>query len=253
MSTNICADMVRANDPDRYLATMAAPVIARVGLFALYAFNLEIARAPWASGEAIIAEMRLQWWHDAIDDLYAGTIRAHQILAPLAEVIARHDLPQNLFLSMINARRFDIYRDPHADSTAFDIFINATSGNLMQLAAMALGASPAALPVISDFAYGAGVANLLRAVPELQARGRKPLVLTPDAHARSAVQSLQTARRKRAEVDTTALGAMLVGWRADATLKTALKYPAKVGAGLLQESPAQRHASLIWRRLSGLW
>ncbi|TNF18762.1 MAG: phytoene synthase, partial [Rhodobacteraceae bacterium] len=57
-----CAAIVEKGDPDRFASAMAAPVAARARLFPLYAFNLEVARAPWVTQEPMIAEMRLQWW-----------------------------------------------------------------------------------------------------------------------------------------------------------------------------------------------
>ena len=42
-----CAALVERGDPGRFRATMAAPLAARRVLFPLYAFNLEVARAPW--------------------------------------------------------------------------------------------------------------------------------------------------------------------------------------------------------------
>jgi phytoene/squalene synthetase len=39
-----CADQVREHDPDRYLAALFAPATARRALFALYAFDHEIAK-----------------------------------------------------------------------------------------------------------------------------------------------------------------------------------------------------------------
>ncbi len=41
---NACAAIVQRGDPDRFMATMAAPVAARRVLFPLYALNVEIAR-----------------------------------------------------------------------------------------------------------------------------------------------------------------------------------------------------------------
>ena len=61
MSIQACADLVHRGDPDRFAAIMAAPVGARERLFPIFAFNLEVARAPWVTAEAMIAEMRLQW------------------------------------------------------------------------------------------------------------------------------------------------------------------------------------------------
>ena len=64
-----CADIVRRADPARFQAAMAAPVAARSVLFPIYAFNVEVARAPWVTSEPMIAEMRLQWWVDALEEI----------------------------------------------------------------------------------------------------------------------------------------------------------------------------------------
>ncbi len=59
MNLRDCAERVEKGDPDRFAATMAAPPAARARLWPLYAVNLEIARAPWASSEpATAAAMR---------------------------------------------------------------------------------------------------------------------------------------------------------------------------------------------------
>ena len=77
MTLSACAELVRRGDPDRFLVAMAAPSEARARLLPLYAFNLDIARAPWASTDPNIALMRLQFWRDtlaeiaSIDLLYA--------------------------------------------------------------------------------------------------------------------------------------------------------------------------------------
>ncbi|MEC7961867.1 MAG: squalene/phytoene synthase family protein, partial [Pseudomonadota bacterium] len=76
-----CADLVQRADPDRFLATMAAPPAARDLLFALYAANVEIARAPWLTQEEMIAEMRLQWWRDAFGEIgKKGVVRRHEVV-----------------------------------------------------------------------------------------------------------------------------------------------------------------------------
>ena len=67
-----CAKLVERGDPLRFRAVMAAPSDLRPALFTLFAFNLEVARAPWVTKEAMIAEMRLQWWHDALGEIANG-------------------------------------------------------------------------------------------------------------------------------------------------------------------------------------
>ena len=61
-----CARLLERGDAARFRAVMAAPAPLRPKLFAIFAFNLEVARAPWVTQEPMIAEMRLQWWQDAL-------------------------------------------------------------------------------------------------------------------------------------------------------------------------------------------
>ena len=83
-----CAGLVARGDADRFLAVMAASPPARDVLFPIYAFNVEVARAPWVTEESMIAEMRLQWWRDAVDEIGAhGAVRKHEVVTPLAGVL----------------------------------------------------------------------------------------------------------------------------------------------------------------------
>ncbi|MCA3454148.1 MAG: squalene/phytoene synthase family protein, partial [Rhodobacter sp.] len=94
MTVAACAALVQRGDPDRFMAVMAAPVAARAPLLVLYAFNLEVARAPWVTQEAMIAEMRLQWWRDTVAAMAGpGPVRAHEVATPLAEVVRARRLP----------------------------------------------------------------------------------------------------------------------------------------------------------------
>lgn len=237
MSFDACAEMVRVGDPDRYLSVMAAPQSARDRLFALYAFNLEVARAPWVTSEEMIAEMRLQWWIDTINEIYDGKVRGHEVVGPLASVIETYKLPQHLFIELIEARRFDIYRECHANVSAFNAYISATSGNLMRLASLSLGAQD--LPHIADFGFCLGVANLFRALPTLYTNGKNPIYTEgtldrnavldrklPDNLSKSlteiatdASEKVRAARNFRNKTPKAAIPAMLAGWQVDVPLK----------------------------------
>lgn len=254
MSFSACEKLVKTGDPDRHLSAQTAPPDDRKALMAIYAVNLEIARAPWASREPLVAQMRLCWWGDEIGKIYQGElVDSHEILPTLREIVFDHNLPRELFDTLIEARHFDLHNAPHASREAFDTYINATSGTVMELAARVLGAKPETLPVIRDYAYGSGVANLLRAVPELIARERQPLPASMDGLVEGAVASLGAARKRRRITPVAIMPALLAGWRADATLKEALKRPQSITSGLLEESPAQRMMSLKWRRITKRW
>jgi len=254
MSFNACTALVKSGDPDRYAAAQAAPRERRAALMAIYAFNLETARAPWASPEPLVAQMRLRWWGDEIGKIYQGVlVDTHQILPALREVIFDHNLPRALFDTVIETRHFDLYADPHPSRAAFDSYINATSGSVMELAAKTLGATAETLPVLRDFAYASGVANLLRAVPELVARGRTPLPDAPKTIVTDALDKLAQARQNRRNIPANITPALLAGWRTTATLTEAARRPDSIFAGLLEESPARKMLTLLWRKRLGRW
>lgn len=249
-----CADLVHKSDPDRFQATMAAPVAARPLLFALYAFNTELARAPWASQESMIAEMRVQWWRDVGAEIAGGgTVRRHYVATPLARLL-RPELAQCID-AMAEARRWDIYRDAFEDEAAFDHYIDATSGSLLWMAAGSLGDVDE--EVVRDFGYGVGIANWLRAIPELETQKRIPLLDGTaegvQALARKGLVKLRKARSERAGVSTAAGVAMLSGWQSEAILRQAITQPERVAQGTLGQSEFHRRAGLMWRAALGRW
>ena len=140
MSFEACAALVEKADPLRFRVAMAAPVPARRILFPLYAFNVEVARAPWVTQEAMIAEMRLQWWRDALEEIgQGGNVRGHEVVDGLAQILDAEGAA--CLDGLVAARRWDIYKDAFEDAAHFDDYIDATSGHLMWTAARLLGAA----------------------------------------------------------------------------------------------------------------
>lgn len=249
-----CAALVQRADPDRFMAAMAAPVAARRLLFPLYALNVEVARAPWAASEPMLAEMRLQWWRDALAGIATDKgARRHEVVTPLAQVISAAQAAE--LDEMINVRRWDIYKDPFDDLAHFNRYIDQSSGPLMWVAAQVLG--PADQDVVRDFAYASGLAGFLRAVPDLRARGRVPLPDdTPEAIralASDGLARLARARSQRAQVSRAASAALLVGWQAETVLKQALRDPGRVAVGTLGQGEVGRRLSLMRRVVTGRW
>ncbi len=240
-----CAARVEAGDPDRFAAVMASPAELRARLWPLYAANLEIARAPWASAEPMVAEMRLQWWVDALEDLAAtGRVPAHEIGPALADLRDQ----AGLLAAVAEARRWDCWREPFDDRAAFEAYLDQTAGNLYWAAARALGAAPGDERAVRDHGFAAGLAAWLSAVPALEAQGRKPLHDgRPEAVADLARAGL--ARMQATNLSGAAALALLPGWQARATLNRAARDPARVAQGALAGSEFGRRASLLWRAL----
>lgn len=251
MSLDACAALVQRGDPDRFAAVMATPLAARARLWPIYAFNLEVARAPWVTEQPLIAEMRLQFWRDMLE---AKVPRAHEVAGPLHDLLGQVPALAPLLDRVIEARRHDITREAFASDTAFDAYIEETSATLLWAAALALGAAPQAETAFRALGWASGLANYLRAVPALTARGLQPLV-NPDPKAirilaAEGLNHLTIARRQRGSFGMAAPAA-LAGWAAGPLLAQAHDNPTRIAEGTLALSEFTRRGRLVWMALTG--
>jgi phytoene synthase len=167
-----CEAIVRRADPDRYFSALFAPEGQRRHLFALHALNHELAHVAEAVREPMMGEIRLQWWREGLEGARKGEPRAHDVLRALAETFRARDLPQRLFDEMIDARAADLTTEPFANDRERDTYLDATSGNVMRLAARALGAGDSLDDLAGDAGIAYGMAGLLRSQTHHAARGK---------------------------------------------------------------------------------
>ncbi len=133
------AEFLKANDKDRYFASLVLPEPQREAIQALYAFNADVASVRDRAREPAPGEIRLQWWVDAIKGDGHGAVRANPIADGLLTAIATYELPASVALQrLIAARRFDLYDDPMPDVQSFEGYAGETVSVLYQLAAMIL-------------------------------------------------------------------------------------------------------------------
>lgn len=251
MSELACAKIVERADPERFAALMAAPVADRPALAVLYAFNAEVSRAPWASKEPMIAEMRLQWWQDVIAAEALGPAAPHEVATPLGRLIRTKTLPLPALEGMAAARHWDIYRAPHADEAALWSYLDQTGGALMWLAAKATGGTEAQEAAARAAGTAMALANYLRAVPQLEDLGRIPLVdgtaAGVAALAREGLTRLDQARGAR----RLPKGAMMAAYLARPILTLAAREPARVADDALVLPEFTRRKRLLWQSLTG--
>jgi 15-cis-phytoene synthase len=164
-----CAELVRATDRDRYLATLFAPAQHRGPLHALYAFNAEIARVREAARQPLAGEIRLQWWTDVLRGERAEEASANPVALALLATIERHRLAADTLTDLIEARRFDLYDEPMASLADLDAYVGRTSSAVFALAARILvDATCDTVTAPAGRAYA--VAALLRSFPLHAAR-----------------------------------------------------------------------------------
>lgn len=131
------AQIVREADPDRYFATLLAPADARDALFALYAFDAEIASLRFKVREGMAGEIRLRWWADALA-APSGERTGNPLADRLRDMIERHDLPRAAFEAYLDARIADLYDDAFATRADLEAYAGETAGLMMQLACLVL-------------------------------------------------------------------------------------------------------------------
>ncbi len=270
-----CLDQVRRFDRDRYLTALFARAPARDDLMALYAFNLEVAKTREMVRESMMGLMRLQWWRDAIADIYAGNERPHQVVQPLAAAIRRRGLDRAPFDRLIDARESDMSETPPADLPALVAYVDATAGGLGLLAAQALGGTGGqAAQAVRAIWMAWALAGLLRAVP-FHVRHRRvhlpqdllaqhgldvrdvleqrlpALAEVVRAVAVEARSQLEAGRQLGRAVPRRLLPIMLLGTLAAQHLRQLEAVRYDVYAPKLQEVPPGRAWRLLWASLRG--
>lgn len=180
-----CQTMVRRDDRDRYDTCLFAPSAIQPGLWALYAFNQEIAKTRESVSEPALGAIRLQWWRDVLEEVRTGRGREH----PVVHAVERHlNTPAILDLleKLVEAREADLFDEGPADFDALRRYAEGAGGILAELALKVSVETPAAALIERARRTGAAWAmlGLVRAVPFHWAENRSYL---PGEEGRSAL------------------------------------------------------------------
>jgi len=254
------AASVRRHDRDRFQTALFAPAADREALFALYAFNYEIARVRETVREPMLGQIRLQWWREAIGTAYGDAApRRHEIVEAVTAAIRSRRLSRTRFDRLIDARGRDLDADPPATLAALEDYAEASSAPLILLALEVLDAgSPAAEEAARHIGIAYALSGILRALPHVAATGgRMPLpggveigprstaALRESAKAIAAAASahLAAARARRREVPARALPALLPAQVA----ATALRRLERAGFDPFVPGIADRDPLQAWR------
>jgi phytoene synthase len=186
-SSDLDATMRRV-DPDRWLSSrFVAQADARADIVAIYAFDHELARAPKVASNALLGEMRLTWWREALDEIFEGRpVRRHPTAQALAGAVERRGLQREPLETMIDARYRELDPSPMSEGELLD-WARDTGGLAAQLAAQVLDPATDAKMALaggSAWAFGKRLADN----PEL-----RPTFLKVIHAARSASRNLSVA------------------------------------------------------------
>lgn len=132
--TNACLEIVRRHDPDRFLLSLMVAAKYRPAIWAVFALNYEIAKTREVVSDTTIGLIRLQWWRDAIAEIYGGgVVRRHEVVDELAKAIRAYDLPREDFDNLIYAREFDLEGVAPANLEGLENYCDYTTTPLYRL------------------------------------------------------------------------------------------------------------------------
>ena len=167
------AVVVRSRDRDRYLATLYSPAAVRPALFALHALDLELAGVVATTTEAMLGEIRLAWWREALTRLDTAPPPAQPLLAALAA----HALPLGVkgqALEPLEDGFLSLLLDERLAGAALDDHLDRRGGTLFGACATALGvAQPSARSLGRVWALGQLVRPGVKAPPVDPADARR--------------------------------------------------------------------------------
>jgi 15-cis-phytoene synthase len=163
-----CAEMVRSADRDRFIATLFAPAHNRDALYALYAFNIEVAQVRDRAREAAPGEIRLQWWREVLQGERHGEAIASPVAASLVTTVEAYRLPVNAILALLETRRFDLYDEPMRTVAELEDYAVKTTSAVITMAAQILGVEAGAAAQSAGIACA--LAEILAALPRHAAR-----------------------------------------------------------------------------------
>jgi phytoene synthase len=174
-----CEALVRERDRDRerFLSALFAPASLRPHLFALYAFDLEIAHVPDAVREPMAGEIRLQWWREALGGERSEEAKAYPVAAALLETMWKFELPQDALAAVIDARQFDLIGAPMESIEALERYFDTTCGKPIALASLILASAWESAEPARLAGRAIGYTRALRSLAHDVSRGRLLLPL----------------------------------------------------------------------------
>jgi phytoene/squalene synthetase len=160
-----CRRMVAESDRERYMLGLFAPAAHQRALWAVLAFNQEVAKIWDSVSEAALAEIKLQWWSEVLDEILEGTVREQPVIQELATIEGRKQIFP-LLKQAIEARRIELFTGG-TDITSLKKYAAGAGGAFHQAIFVTIRpeAKDAALQVADCLGKAWATLGLVRALP----------------------------------------------------------------------------------------
>ncbi|XP_010269555.1 PREDICTED: NADH dehydrogenase (ubiquinone) complex I, assembly factor 6 [Nelumbo nucifera] len=175
-----CVQQVRSYDYHHYFCLLHLPPDMRKAAFALRAFNVETAKAMDVASDPRVGLMRLLWWQEAIDKIFADKVIEHPTAQALSCVISEHKITKGWLKRSVEARINDARREEIPDTIEeLERYAEDTVSTILYTTLQAGGInSTAADHAASHIGKASGLLLLLRSLPYHASRNR-PICYIP--------------------------------------------------------------------------
>lgn len=176
-----CVQQVRNYDYHHYLCLLLLPPAMRRAAFAFRAFNVEIARAMDVASDPRIGLMRLLWWREAIDKIFAKKLVEQPVARALSAVISERKINKHWLKRSVEARINDAEKeDGRIPASIADLekYAEDTVSTILYITLQAGGIESAAADhAASHIGKADGILLLMKSLPYHAGRsGRIPYI-----------------------------------------------------------------------------
>ncbi|KAL5704375.1 hypothetical protein ACHQM5_022814 [Ranunculus cassubicifolius] len=195
-----CVQQVRSYDYHHYLCLLHLPHDMRKAAFALRAFNVETARAMDVASDPRIGLMRLLWWQEAIDKIYAHKLIEHPIAQALTSIVFDHKINKTWLKRSIDARINDARREENEiveKVEELEKYAEDTMSTILYTTLQAGGiTSTSADHAASHIGKANGLLLLLRSLPYHASRNQNIPYIPADLAAKHGLLHEENGRRQ---------------------------------------------------------
>ncbi|KAK9845392.1 hypothetical protein WJX81_005412 [Elliptochloris bilobata] len=159
-----CVNQVRTYDYENFVWLIQLPKETRAAIMALRAFNIETALVADSVKEAALAQIRMQWWRDAVDSIYGPKPQPHPVIQTLKQVVGDQPATRYRLQRIVTAREADVCdRQPPASVAGLEAYGEDTAAQLLYLQMAVAGVRDSAADhACSHLGKAVAIATMLR-------------------------------------------------------------------------------------------
>ncbi|XP_065827433.1 NADH dehydrogenase (ubiquinone) complex I, assembly factor 6-like isoform X2 [Oscarella lobularis] len=166
VDSSYCLNLVKNHDYEHYLCALLLPSRYRDDVIALRAFNVELAKIRSSITDKTTGKLRIQFWHEAIENVYKLTPPQHPVATSLCRAIERKKLTKRWLANIIEARNENLDDKPYRNLKEVEEYGEKTTSSLFYLTLETMDiANVHADHAASHLGKAEAIVTLLRATP----------------------------------------------------------------------------------------